>query len=153
MDMNGPPRHRPAPVRRRTRATLVSGLAPRFTLMIGDPRVVTAPHVSCVEDTIDVHYPETRISCRLRRLPATGALLCAFRVTHLAPDGTAEEHHHLDLTLAGPTGSAAQREAVLSHLHAFRCAAAASRVRAATRVLRGDPHLHRPVVHTFLAAA
>ncbi|MFI2636592.1 hypothetical protein ACH5A2_40485 [Streptomyces collinus] len=143
----------PAPARPRPRPALVRGLAPRFALIIGDPRLASAVHVSCVDDTIDVHYPESRITCRLRRLPLGDRLLCAFRVTHLALDGSAEECHHVDLTLGGDAGPAAQREAVLRHLHAFRCAAAASRVRLATRVHRTEALLRRPHDPAFLAAA
>ncbi|MGY1496686.1 hypothetical protein ACW4TU_08715 [Streptomyces sp. QTS52] len=145
--------HSPVPERPRPRPAIVRGLALRFVLVIGDPRLAHAMHVSCVDETIDVHYPESHISCRLRRLPSTGRLLCAFRATHLAPDGSAEEHHHVDLALEGIPGSATQREAVLDHIHAFYCAAAASRVRIATRVLRRDSLLRRPHDHVFLAAS
>ncbi|MEU9419641.1 hypothetical protein [Streptomyces sp. NPDC051000] len=145
--------HSPAPERPRPRPALVRGLAVRFALVIGDPRLALALHVSCVDDTIDVHYPDSHISCRLRRLPSTGRLLCAFRVTHLAPDGSAEEHHHVDLALEGKPGSATQREAVLDHIHAFHCAAAASRIRVATRVLRRERLRRRPRGELFLAAS
>ncbi|MFE7764159.1 hypothetical protein [Streptomyces sp. NPDC057438] len=140
----------PTPVRSRPRPALVRGLAPRFALLIGDPRVTSALQVSCVDDMIDVRYPESHISCRLLLQPATGRLLCAFHVTHLALDGSAEERHRMDLTLDGPPGSAAQREAILHRLHAFRCAATASRVRVATRVLG---RASRPLGHAYLTAA
>ncbi|MEW2051434.1 hypothetical protein [Streptomyces sp. NPDC005476] len=139
--------NQPTPVRSRP---LVRGLAPRFALLICDPRVASALQVSCVEDVIDVHYPESDISCRLLLQRATGQLLCVFSVTHLAPDGSAEERHRMDLTLDGPLGSAAQREAVLDRIHAFRCAATASRVRVATRILG---RASRPLSHSYLTAA
>ncbi|MEV5321576.1 hypothetical protein AB0K92_28690 [Streptomyces sp. NPDC052687] len=138
--------------RSRPRPALVRGLAPRFALMMCDPRVAPALRVSCVEDTIEVHYPESRIQCRLLRLPARG-LLCSFRVTHLAPDGSPEERHRMDLVLDGPVGSAAQREAVLHRFHAFRCAAAATRLRLATRVLRPADSGHRPTARNHMIAA
>ncbi|MEV2216157.1 hypothetical protein AB0H86_32860 [Streptomyces sp. NPDC050997] len=144
---------RPVPVRSRPRPALVRGLAPRFALMMCDPRVAAAPHMSCVEDTIEVRYPESHISCRLLRLSFTGSLLCAFRVTHLDLDGSAEEPHRLDLVLDGTPGSAAQCEALLQRLHAFRCAAIASRVRLATRVLRPESPTRGPLDHAYLAAA
>lgn len=138
----------------RPRTALVRGLAPRFALIIGDPRLAAALRVSCVEDTIDVHYPESRIRCRLRRPPTGRGLLCAFSVTHLSPDGTAEEHRHWDVALGDGDGPA-RREAVLRHLHAFRCAATASRVRLATRVLRHEPAGRRsfPKAPELLTAA
>ncbi|WP_369181846.1 hypothetical protein [Streptomyces mutabilis] len=140
----------PTPVRPRPRPVLVRGLAPRFALLIGDSRVTSALQVACVDDVIDVRYPESHIRCRLLLQPAIGRLLCAFHVTHLALDGTAEERHRMDLTLDGSLGSAAQREAILRRLHAFRCAATASRVRAATRVPdRASP----PLGHAYLTAA
>ncbi|WP_411104853.1 hypothetical protein [Streptomyces sp. cmx-4-9] len=145
--------HSPAPERRRPRPALIRGLALRFVLLIGDPRLALALHVACVDDSIHVHYPESRISCRLKRLSSTGRLLCAFSVTHLAPDGSAEEHHHVDLALDGTLGSDLQREAVLDHIHAFHCAAAASRVRVATRVLRSERFVHRPHDQVFLTAS
>ncbi|MEU6273719.1 hypothetical protein ABZ871_15125 [Streptomyces populi] len=37
----------------------------------------------------------------------------------------------MHLVLDGPVGSTAQREAVLCQMHAFRCAAAATRLRLA----------------------
>ncbi|WP_256105814.1 hypothetical protein [Streptomyces sp. ODS05-4] len=139
--------------RPRPRPALVRGLATRFALIITDPRLSAALYVSCTDDTIDVHYPETRIRCRLRRLAGGGRLLCSLHVTHLAPDGSTEGHHHMDLTLAGALGSDAQREAVLHQLHAYHCAAAASRVRVATRVLRPARPLHHVTHHGFAAVA
>ncbi|MEV5149895.1 hypothetical protein AB0L14_37465 [Streptomyces sp. NPDC052727] len=139
--------------RPRPRPVLVRGLAPRFALMMCDPRVAPALRMSCVEDTIEVHYPESYISCRLLRLPACGLLRCSFRVTHLAPDGSPEESHRMDLVLDGPTGSAAQREAVLHRIYAFRCAATATRLRLATRVARPDDSLHRPSARAHMVAA
>ncbi|MGW2788144.1 hypothetical protein ACWC3X_44545 [Streptomyces populi] len=141
----------PAPVR--PRPALVRGLAPRFALLIGDPRVASALRVSCTDDIIEVDFPESLISCRLARLPSSGHLLCAFRVTHLAVDGSAEECHRMDLTLDGALGTAAQCEAVLHRLHAFRCAATASRVRTATRVLERENLPRGPFGHAYLAAA
>ncbi|MGW7254276.1 hypothetical protein [Streptomyces sp. NPDC054834] len=144
---------RSVPARPRPRPALVRGLAPRFALMMCDPRVAPALRMSCVGDTVEVHCPESHISCRLLRLPATGLLLCAFHVTHLALDGSAEECHRMDLVLDGTPGSAAQREAVLRRIHAFRCAATASRVRTATRVLRPAGSPRPPLGHACLAAA
>ncbi|MFE5035973.1 hypothetical protein [Streptomyces sp. NPDC056683] len=143
----------PVPVRCRSRRVLVRGLAPRFALMMCDPRVAPALHVSCMDDTIEVHYAESHISCRLLRLHSTGPVLCAFRVTHLAPDGSAEERHRMDLVLEGVPGSAAQCEAVLRQVHAFRCAGTASRVRLATRVTRPGGSLRWPLDHAYLTAA
>ncbi|MFF9105214.1 hypothetical protein ACF1AU_32200 [Streptomyces rubrogriseus] len=142
-----------AAARPRPYPALVRGLAPRFALMMCDPRVAPALRMSCVEDTIETHYPESHINCHLLRLPARGLLLCSFRATHLAPDGSPEECHRMDLVLDGPTGSAAQREAVLRRIYAFRCAATAARLRLATRVLRPDHSLRRPPVRPHIAAA
>ncbi|MFF8830828.1 hypothetical protein [Streptomyces sp. NPDC015131] len=142
-----------APPRRRPRPALVRGLATRFALIITDPRAGNARHISCTDDTIDVHYPETRIRCRLRRMAASGRLLCTFHVTHLAPDGSTDGTYHVELALDGATGSPAQREAVLHQLHAYHCAAAASRLRAATRVPRRDRPLNHPADRTVAMAA
>ncbi|MFG3077405.1 hypothetical protein [Streptomyces sp. NPDC048225] len=145
----------PSPAARPTpappRSVLVRGLAPRFALIIVDPRLAAALRVACVEDAIDVHFPESRIHCRLRRPPTGRGLLCAFGVTHLSLDGGAEEHHHWD-TVLGDGDGPAQREAVLRHLHAFRCAAKASRVRVATRILRPEGVARRPTARELLTA-
>jgi hypothetical protein len=117
---------------------LIQGKALRFALLLGDPRVTSAISASCIEDTIDVLYPEARITCRL--ICEQTRLRCAFAATHLAPDGTTMELHHGDLVLDdGPTGSTGQREAVLRRLHAFHCAAAASRFRIGHQMVRPRP--------------
>ncbi|KAB1977760.1 hypothetical protein [Streptomyces triticiradicis] len=141
----------PAPVR--PRPILARGLAPRFALLIGDPRIASALRASCTDDIIEVAFPESLISCRLARLSSTVQLLCAFRVTHLAVDGSSEKCHRMDLALDGTLGTTAQCEAVLHRLHAFRCAATASRVRAATRVLEHENLPRGPFGHAYLAAA
>ncbi|MGW1591912.1 hypothetical protein [Streptomyces sp. NPDC002386] len=106
-----------------------------------------------MDDTIEIHYAESHISCRLLRPRSTGPVLCAFRVTHLAPDGSAEERHRMDVVLDGTPGSAAQCEAVLQRVHAFRCAGTASRIRLATRVPRPENPLRWALDHAYLAAA
>ncbi|MEU0922429.1 hypothetical protein ABZ384_33940 [Streptomyces cyaneofuscatus] len=143
---------RPPHPRRRPRLALVRGLAPRFALIITDRRLDPAEHISCTDDTVDVHYPETHIRCRLRRL-MSDRLLCSLRVTHIAPDGSVQTPHHMDLILVGAPGTPAQRETLVQHFHAYHCAAAASRIRAATRVPRQErsPRPYRD--HTIPAAA
>lgn len=133
----------PAPARPRT--VLVRGLAPCFALMMCDPRVSCALRMACVNDAIEVHYPESHISCRLRRLSPTGPLLCAFSATHFALDGSVEGRHRVDLVLDGIPGSAVQREALLRHFRAFQSAATASRVRTASRVPRAARSMRRPL--------
>ncbi|MFE9252456.1 hypothetical protein [Streptomyces sp. NPDC007088] len=130
--------HPPAPVHPRPRPAVIRGLAIRFALIIGDPRLASALLTSCADDTIEVRYPEAHITCRLTQQTSSVGLLGIFHVTHLTAEGDVEERHDWDLVFAGPTGSSAQREAVLQALHAFRCAANASRLRIATRVVRSE---------------
>ncbi|MFE6727800.1 hypothetical protein F610DRAFT_06919 [Streptomyces sp. LaPpAH-199] len=124
------PQTRPKPAQ-------IRGLAVRFALIIGDPRLAAATHVSCTDDTISVHYPETHVTCRLRRLPKSHKLLVTFRAAISAPDSSMVEGlHQLELALEGRPGTHAQREAILRQLHAHHYAAVAAHTRLATRLSR-----------------
>lgn len=132
------------------RTVRTEGLALRFVPLLGDPRVTCAVSASCLGDSIDVRYLEAHVVCHLVRT-VPGRLRCTFTARHLAPDGTTAELHHWDLGLGGPPGSLHQREAVLRHLHAFHCAAAAGRFRTANRVIRA-PGRRLAVLRGSLAA-
>ncbi|MBB1257186.1 hypothetical protein H3146_28225, partial [Streptomyces sp. OF3] len=120
----------PRPLRPTTAATTATrgrlrverrGLALRFALLIGDPRLSAAQHAECVLDTVRVDFPETRVTAHLTRLTAGpgGELLVEFAAAYLTA-GTWRPRLGWQRVLTGRVGALHQREALVRETLAAR---------------------------------
>lgn len=99
------------------------GLALRFALIIGDTLLADALHVSCLLDTIAVHFPETHILIDLTRLPPglDASVLLEYRAEH-HPTGALGRRPDTrwQRVLPGRPGSPQQREHLLREILSAR---------------------------------
>ncbi|MGP9016910.1 hypothetical protein ACT1U9_00690 [Streptomyces sp. BR1] len=122
---------------RRTRAR-PEGLALRFVLIIGDPRLADAHHVSCRLDTVRVDFPETSVRITVSRLPsdAKGTILLECRAEYRAPDGRSPARSSSwRRVLTGRPGAAHQREELLREILAARTRSVVRRAPVSLRYL------------------
>lgn len=99
------------------------GLALRFVLIIGDPRLADAHHVSCRLDTVRADFPETSVRIEVSRLPsdAKGTILLECHAEYRTPDGRSPiRSSSWRRVLTGRPGAVHQREELLREILAAR---------------------------------
>jgi hypothetical protein len=98
------------------------GLALRFALIIGDPRLSGARHVSCAHDTVTVTFPEAHIVAELASVRTELGVLTGLRL-HARPGAANRRRpvvYAVDRVLTGRAGGPEQREALLHEILAAR---------------------------------